>query len=1056
MKGYTLAPTKLGCVLLAPLLLITALRAEAPPSAVAITDLGAKIAADYHGDALGIQALPEGAQLRAGFQKLCGKVSADGLWLESTEAEGGRLHLKAVGIRRKSESGAWTGRLWTSSFADLGDEMVSPSIPGYLGDPSRFSEIGVVSVQAQEVRYSRPGLTEEYQVNVDGVRQDFCVAARLEGEGELSLELALEGASADLAGAGLRLTLHGSQRTLIYHRLQVTDALGKNLSARFEILAPGRLAVQVDDANAVYPVRIDPTFSDADWVSLNPGIPGANRSIYAMTEDGMGNLYVGGEFTLLANLPGRGYLNHIAKWNGSFWSSLGGGPDGTVLAIAAVGNDVYVGGQFLRAGGVVAHNVAKWNGTAWSALGPASGEGLDNYVIALAVLGTDLYVGGQFDTAGGVAAPRIAKWNGSAWSAVGSGMVVSQYAGVAALAVVAGQLYMGGSFTEVGGVPGSNFIAKWDGSTWSSLGAGVNGVVRCLVPAGAGLLVGGNFTSAGGASSNRIAKWSGTAWSSLGQGMDDWVLCINVVGSDVFAGGLFTKADGQDANHLAKWNGSSWSEIGGGTDDAVWSLATFGDSLFVGGGFGKAGGRYFFHIARWSGLTWSGFGAGLSNQVSALAVMGTDLYAGADFLRAGDAQVNHIAKWNGSAWSSLVGGGLNADVLCLLSDGSNLYAGGIFTSAGGVPANHVAKWNGTSWSALGAGTNDSVFALAIHGNDLYAGGSFTTAGGLVGVNHVAKWDGSQWSALGQGTIANVYALAVVGNNLYAGGTFSQAGGTTVNQIAQWDGSAWASLGSGVRYGSVGALLSDGNNLYVGGSFVWADDVSGPVLSNGIARWNGSHWSNLGNGLGGRSVSLALSGGDLYVGGDFTTAGGNAAKDLAKWDGSTWSAMGSGVGPFGGTRSLAAQGGRLYVGGNFYLAGTTASPFIAMANVSGIPLIQMWRQQYFSITTNTGTAANTADADHDGVPNLAEFAFGLIPTHGASVQLPPFQRVGSNLRSSFLQPAGVSGVTYEAQWSTDLSSGWTSIPDTGSDGAHEFSIPVGAHQRLFCRYLITEP
>ena len=43
-------------------------------------------------------------------------------------------------------------------------------------------------------------------------------------------------------------------------------------------------------------------------------------------------------------------------------------------------------------------------------------------VYALAVSGSDLYAGGYFTTAGGSAANDIAKWNGSSWSALGSGM----------------------------------------------------------------------------------------------------------------------------------------------------------------------------------------------------------------------------------------------------------------------------------------------------------------------------------------------------------------------------------------------------------------------------------------------------------------------------------------------------------------------------------------------------------------------------------------------------------------------------------------------------------
>lgn len=52
----------------------------------------------------------------------------------------------------------------------------------------------------------------------------------------------------------------------------------------------------MDDAEASYPVRIDPTFSDADGVSLSPGLPGADSYVRVLAADSMGNLYAGGEF----------------------------------------------------------------------------------------------------------------------------------------------------------------------------------------------------------------------------------------------------------------------------------------------------------------------------------------------------------------------------------------------------------------------------------------------------------------------------------------------------------------------------------------------------------------------------------------------------------------------------------------------------------------------------------------------------------------------------------------------------------------------------------------
>ena len=141
------------------------------------------------------------------------------------------------------------------------------------------------------------------------------------------MELALSGARAEAAAYGARLRLEGSGRALAYSRLRVEDATGRELTARLEVLSADRLAVSVADANATYPVRIDPTFSDADWVSLNPGMPGANADVYAIAVDGSGNVYVGGDFTVIGTVT----ANYIAKWNGSAWSALGSGMNDAVV-----------------------------------------------------------------------------------------------------------------------------------------------------------------------------------------------------------------------------------------------------------------------------------------------------------------------------------------------------------------------------------------------------------------------------------------------------------------------------------------------------------------------------------------------------------------------------------------------------------------------------------------------------------------------------------------------------------------------------------------------------
>ena len=144
---------------------------------------------------------------------------------------------------------------------------------------------------------------------------------RAAGVRELSVTLELTGAKAETATYGAMLTLAGSGRHLAYSRLRVVDAAGRELPARMDVITSARLALHVTDTDAVYPIRIDPTFSDANWVSLNPGIPGTNGTVNATAVDGSGNLYIGGSFTFVGTVA----ANRIAEWNGTSWSALGSG-----------------------------------------------------------------------------------------------------------------------------------------------------------------------------------------------------------------------------------------------------------------------------------------------------------------------------------------------------------------------------------------------------------------------------------------------------------------------------------------------------------------------------------------------------------------------------------------------------------------------------------------------------------------------------------------------------------------------------------------------------------
>src|SRR5207244_737271 len=145
--------------------------------------------------------------------------------------------------------------------------------------------------------------------------------------------------------------------------------------------------------------------------------------------------------------------------------------------LAVSGSDLYAGGFFTAAGGITVSNIAKWDGSTWSALGSGmSGGATYPNVSTLTVSGSNLYAAGLCATAGGAAVVSIAWWNGSFWSALGAGRGGggSYSPNVFALAVSGTNLYAGGLFTTAGG-GNANYIAKWNGSSWSSLGSGVSG-----------------------------------------------------------------------------------------------------------------------------------------------------------------------------------------------------------------------------------------------------------------------------------------------------------------------------------------------------------------------------------------------------------------------------------------------------------------------------------------------------------------------------------------------------------------------------------------------------
>jgi hypothetical protein len=360
----------------------------------------------------------------------------------------------------------------------------------------------------------------------------------------------------------------------------------------------------------------------------------------------------------------------------------------------------------------------------------------------------------------------------------------------------------------------------------------------------------------------------------------------------------------------------SWSPVGSGIVPgpdyyrSVRSIATCHGELYAGGYFDSAGNIPTKNIAKWNGNNWSAVNQGIDGIVNALTVYNGQLFAGGDFSTAGSIAANDIAMWNGTNWSNV--GNIEAyyGVKAMVVYNGELYAGGWFLNPGpdGTP---IVRWNGTNWTS--AGLEDSLYMISIdcmtvYNGELYAAGAYYAigGGGVPEYYRIIKWNGIGWNNLAtipgiytlDGALGNILSMTVYNGELFIAGTFSIMIDTitTAYQIAKWNGTNWSSVGTGINpeaypiccdygdgssYSFVKSMAVYNGALYATGRF----DSCGAIATNNIAKWNGTNWTNMNQGINGPGYALLGTDTCLFVGGWFNTVNGNnflPAKSVAKW------------------------------------------------------------------------------------------------------------------------------------------------------------------------------
>jgi hypothetical protein len=252
-------------------------------------------------------------------------------------------------------------------------------------------------------------------------------------------------------------------------------------------------------------------------------------------------------------------------------------------------------------------------------------------------------------------------------------------------------LVAGGGFGSIGGISNTS-IAAWDGTQWVALGSGVDDEVYALLPvpsasAGVDLIVAGYFENAGGVQATHVARWDGSSWSAMGAGLGNpgplgGVRELEYLDPDgagpqpsrIVAAGDFYRGDGPGG--VAYWTGEGWLQIGTmvGTPMSLFDIAggDFGNGFELvacGKQSGQPGGVP-GNLARLVGNLWEPYAGGADRTIDALVAFqspsgSTHLVAHGSFTQVGTVRARAFAilGCEGSCYPDC-----NSDGLLNLSD----------------------------------------------------------------------------------------------------------------------------------------------------------------------------------------------------------------------------------------------------------------------------------------------------------------------------------------------------------------------------------------------------
>jgi hypothetical protein len=487
-------------------------------------------------------------------------------------------------------------------------------------------------------------------------------------------------------------------------------------------------------------------------------------------------LIVGGNFDTAGGVSAK----NIARWDGETWHPLG---DTSSFGSVGVGclcvhdGALVVGGDLGTTSGNRFVNFGRWDGETWTALAPRR--------IFQAPADMLSYAGQLYVTGNSFVDERDDGWYEYCVGILDNDMLVPAPFEVKACPETSGphldlfgsQFFVYSDWLFRAGNQYELTVAYREEDEWHTLGGGMDWPPTVFLSNGANLYVGGWFHQRGDTPFNNVGQWDGTSWSSLGAGIDtpegnpcDYggVRALAIYDGALLAGGSFETSNGADVGPIARWNGTSWEPFGQRVSGSVYSLLNYRGDLIAGGTFSSAGGQPMNRVTRWDGSAWQPMGTGLEGgSVSTMIVYDDTVIALGSFSTAGGRPAPGIASWNGEVWTPLPALPMMDPRAMIVYQGDLLIGGGFLPS-------YLVRWNGAAWLPLDNEPHLWIRALGeYHGDLIVSEGLGTEGDGLA----LRRWNGTQWIDMTPDARAfpsGIWSLAEHNDELWIGASTSES------------------------------------------------------------------------------------------------------------------------------------------------------------------------------------------------------------------------------------------------------------------------------------------